>query len=136
MLSVKVSGPRPPVSIVSLAENVVLAIVFEAARALFPAVSKTQRSKSAFVSHVSVARTSGAGFAPFFFFFFHFFFLEELAFFFLHFFFFLAISAAPPPAAVAAVPSVTLSMSARIASSASPVSPLFLRIPSMPPQPN
>ena len=107
-----------------------LAIVFEAARALFPAVSKTQRSKSAFVSHVSVARTSGAGFAPFFFFFLHFFFLDELAFFFLHFFF-LAISAALPPAAVAAVPTVTLSMSARIASSASPVSPLFLRIPSM-----
>ena len=88
------------------------------------------------MSQVSVARTSGARPSAFFFFFFlHFFFLEELAFFFLHFFF-LAISAALPPEAVAAVPTVTLIISARIASSASPVTPLFLRIPSMPAQPN
>ncbi len=72
---------------------------------------------------MSVARTSGVFAAPFFFLHF-FFFLAELAFFFLHFFF---AATALPPEALALAPTVA-TMSAMTATSAKPMSPLFIRI--------
>ena len=71
---------------------------------------------------VSVARTIEIGAVVVFFL--HFFFLAECAFFFLHFF---LAATAEPPEALALAPTVA-TISAIMATSAKPISPLFVRI--------